>query len=124
MEGDLTGNGHLFRVEWYHRGPFPGVQGNPPNYVRGVAVRSSGANSLVLARWNSGHTTLVDFYKTFNSLWPVRRGGGMLLTTLVQYGGAVYVLDALRFEHGELRRVSEVGGRGAGRFSLGCKTKN
>ncbi len=112
IEGDLAGDRHILRVEWYHRGPFQGNQGNPPGYVRGLAILDPADHLRVLARWDSERTTLVDCYKTFNNLWPVRRGGGMLTTALVQYGGAVYVLDAFRFEHGELKKVAEVGGRG------------
>lgn len=112
LTADLAGDGHLWKIEWYHRGPFQSdVPHQPSEYFRGIAVRGLEADSPVLVQWEASPTTIVTFYPDLNGLWAVPESASMLITVGVQYGGSVVDLYVLRFREGKLQRVGDMGGR-------------
>lgn len=111
LSGDLAGDGHILRVEFYHRGPFqPSTPGQPPEYVRGLAVSDPKVSPGLLARWESERTTIRAFYPELNRLWSVRVPGGVIITTVVQWGGRTSNLYTFRWENGRLEQVRAWGG--------------
>jgi hypothetical protein len=104
LKGDLTGDGRVYRVEWYHRGPIDSA--NPPSYVLGVSVRAPSENSPVLAQWEAAQpTSVLAADPNLHQLWPIPDWGGRLITTNVSRGSNTTELTALRFDGRRLRMV-------------------
>lgn len=104
LKGDLTGDGRVYRVEWYHRGPIE--SGNPPSYVVGVSVRALPESSPVLAQWEAKQPTdAITPDPKLDELWPVFESGGRIITVKVSYGVKGTELAALRFDGRRLRVV-------------------
>ena len=102
LKGDLTGDGRVFRVEWYHRDVLQAAA--PGSYVAGVQVRGRADDSPVLAQWEAEKSTgVVGANPGFNDLWPVPESGGRLITVGVAYSGNTLGLTALRFDGNKLR---------------------
>jgi hypothetical protein len=120
-KGDLVGNGGEFRVEWYWRGPVQAESGQPPQYVRGVAVLGSGGQGHLAARWESKPTTLPDFYRHLNGLRSVPGTPGQLIFATVQYGGATTDLYVLRLHGTELEQINDIGGRAISLEQMGSE---
>lgn len=104
--GDLVGDGRMFLVEFYSRGPVASSgPGQPPQYVRGVRIRGVDARLPSGATWESTETTIPTFYPNLSKLWPVSESGGAVITTAVQYGGRVVALYAFRLRGETMKRV-------------------
>lgn len=106
VKADLAGDGRVLQVEFYRRGPLGHSDpGQPPGYVRALAVRSVTATSAVLEKWESAQTSIPVFYPKLSNVWPVSEPGGCVITTAVQFGGRVMRLYAFRWQGSKLKQV-------------------
>lgn len=104
-KGDLTGDGRLFRVEWYHRAA-PDSAGTPA-YVLGVSIRSPSENAPVLAQWEASQPAgIAAPDPVLDDLWPIpESGGGRLISVRISYTNRLADLTILRFDGRKLRVV-------------------
>jgi hypothetical protein len=104
LKGDLTGEGRILRVEWYHRDALQAAA--PSSYVIGLQVRGRTEDSPVLAQWEAEKSAgVVSADPGFDDLWPVPESGGRLITVGVAYSSNTLGLTALRFDGNRLRVV-------------------
>ena len=104
LKGDLTGDGRIFRVEWYHRTAEDAA--SPGSFIIGCSVRGTAENSPIIAQWEASQPspTFAPDLK-LDELWPVPESGGRIITIRVSYGVKATELTALRFDGRRLRVV-------------------
>jgi hypothetical protein len=106
LKGDLTGDGRIFRVEWYHREV--AAQGGASGFYVGLQVKARADDSPVLAQWEAEKPTgLGGADPGLNDLWPIPESGGRLITVGIPYGNNTIGLTALRFNGDKLRAVGQ-----------------